>query len=253
MRKRYKKPFLNKVIARVDFASPEEALLKKVPPRVNARLLPAFPILEPRKAIAAKLMISGEQLKEERLGPSQTHWWYHGKHRKKRAVITPQHFLVEYDVYESFEELKSHFLPVLEEFFKSIEQLQVKRFGLRYIDHITFDDNNIFEWSDYLHKSLLGGFSVPHEGKQILRAFNNFTVSNKDMVLQFQYGMHNPDFPAPIKKKLFVLDFDAYTQGLLDFSEIQAKLEDFHEAIGKLFEQVITDKLREIMGEVSAD
>lgn len=253
MRKRYKKPFLNKVIARVDFASPVETLLKKVPPRVNVFLLPAFPILEPRKAIAAKLMIGGEQLKEQQQESLQTHWFYHGKYKKKRAVIAPEYFLVEYDAYSSFEELKSHFLPILEELFKSIEQLQVKRFGLRYIDRIAFDDSNVFEWSDYLHESLLAAFLIPHEDKQIVRAFNNFTVSDEDMILQFQYGMHNPDFPAPIKKKLFILDFDAYTEGLLELDDIKAKLEKFHEAIGNLFEQVITDGLREKMGVINAD
>jgi len=139
----------------------------------------------------------------------------------------------------------------LEKLFENIEQLQVKRFGLRYIDHITFNEDNIFEWSEYLHNSLLAAFSIPHEEKQIVRAFSNFTVSDEDMTLQFQYGMHNPDFPAPIKKKLFVLDSDAYTEGLLELDDIKAKIEKFHEAIGNLFEQVITDRLREKMGVIN--
>ena len=60
-------------------------------------------------------------------------------------------------------------------------------------------------------------------------------------------------FPAPIKKKLFILDTDAYTQGLIEMSDIPAKLEKFHEAIGNLFEQVITNGLREKMGVIDAD
>jgi len=253
MRKRYKKPFLTKVIARVDFGFGEEELKKRVPASVNKLLVPLFPIPEPRKVIAAQLMVGGEQLKEQQKEDVETHWLYHGKNRKKRAVVAPTHFLVEYDVYNSFEELKSHFLPVLEELFKSIEGLQVTRLGLRYIDEITCDDNNVFEWSEYLNMPLLAAFSIPHDGKEVLRVFNNFTIRDHDMILRFQYGMHNPDFPAPIKKKIFILDLDAYTEGLLEFGDIEEKLEKFHEAIGNLFEQVITDKLREIMGEINAE
>jgi len=251
VRKRYKKTFLKKVVARVDFASPVESLQKKLPPAVNAALLKVFPILESKKAVGKEFTI-GPQETEERTF-EQMNWYYYSKDRQKRACLSFEFFWVEYNVYSSFEQLKADFLPILEELFKSIQQLQIKRFGLRYIDHIDFDEKDVFEWSDYLHELLLAAFSIPHEGKQIIRTFNNFTVSDEDMILQFQYGMYNPDFPAPIKKKLFVLDSDAYTQGLLELSDIQAKLEKFHEAIGSLFEQVITDKLREKMGTINAN
>jgi uncharacterized protein (TIGR04255 family) len=242
---------LKKVIARVDFASPVESLQKKLPPAVSAALLKAFPISEPKKTVGKEFKISQQDTEERAI--EQMNWFHYSKDRQKRACLSLGFFWVEYDVYSSFEELRSDFLSILVELFNSIEELQVIRFGLRYIDHITFGESNVFEWSDYLHESLLAAFSIPHEGKQIIRAFNNFTVSDDDMILQFRYGMHNPDYPALIKKKLFVLDTDAYTQGLLEFREIQAKLEIFHEAIGSLFEQVITNGLREKMGVINAD
>lgn len=248
---RYKNTYLKKVVARVDFASPVESLQKKLPPAVSAALLKTFPISEPNKAVGKEFKISPQETEERTF--EQMNWFHYSKDRQKRACLSLGFFWVEYDVYSSFEQLKSDFLPILEELFKSIEQLQIKRFGLRYIDHITFDENDVFEWSGYLHETLLAPFSIPHEGKQIIRAFNNFTISDEDMILQFQYGMHNPDFPAPIKKKLFILDTDAYTQGLLELSDIKAKIEMFHEAIGSLFEQVITERLRERMGVINAD
>lgn len=251
MRILYKNTFLKKVIAKVDFASPVEMLQNKLPPSVSKLLLKAFPISEPKKAIGKKLMITRDETKESKL--EETYWFYHGKDRQKRACLSQKFFYIEYDVYSSFENLVSDFLPILKELFDSINELQVSRFGLRYVDHITFDENDVFEWSVYLHESLLAAFSIPHEGKQLIRTFSNFTVSDDNMILQFQYGMHNPDFPAPIKKKLFILDTDAYTQGLIEMSDIPAKLEKFHEAIGNLFEQVITNGLREKMGVIDAD
>jgi uncharacterized protein (TIGR04255 family) len=70
------------------------------------------------------------------------------------------------------------------------------------------------------------------------------------MILTFKYGMHNPDFPAPIRKKIFVLDYDAYYQGLQEMSDILRNTAEFHDRIEKLFESSISPKLRAIMGVV---
>ena len=53
--------------------------------------------------------------------------------------------------------------------------------------------------------------------------------------------MHNPDFPAPIKKKIFILDYDAYCSGILTKDEIFKNLPIFHAEIQRLFESSITD------------
>ena len=66
--------------------------------------------------------------------------------------------------------------------------------------------------------------------------------------MRFQYGMPNPDYPAPIKKKHFILDFDAYAEMLIDISELGDTLDTFHDRINSAFEQVIKDGLRKKMG-----
>jgi uncharacterized protein (TIGR04255 family) len=58
--------------------------------------------------------------------------------------------------------------------------------------------------------------------------------------------MHNPDYPAPIKKKTFILDYDAYTSGILGKDELDIYISQFHLAIQKLFEGSITEKFRTI-------
>jgi len=242
----YKKTFLNKVVVRVDFASPVELLQKRLPPVVSGALLTTFPISEPQKVVGKELKIGPEDTQERAF--EQMNWMYYSKDKQKQACLSKDFFWISYGVYDSFEQLKGDFLPILEGLFKSIEELQVKRVGLRYIDHITFDERNVFDWSEYLDGSLLSAFSIPRYEKPILRAFSNFTVGGEDMVLKLQYGMHNPDFPAVIKKKLFIIDTDAYTEGLLELSDIHTKLDKFHDAIGNLFEKLITDKLRDVMG-----
>ena len=60
--------------------------------------------------------------------------------------------------------------------------------------------------------------------------------------------MPNPDYPAPIKQKLFVLDYDAYCNLLLSYSDIEQYITQFHDKIKLSFEQVISDALRKRMG-----
>jgi len=59
--------------------------------------------------------------------------------------------------------------------------------------------------------------------------------------------MPNPDFPAPIKQKIFTLDLDASYQSLQEQVEISTNLDKFHDKIQSLFEMSITANLREIL------
>jgi uncharacterized protein (TIGR04255 family) len=65
--------------------------------------------------------------------------------------------------------------------------------------------------------------------------------------LRFQFGMPNPDFPAPIRQPLFVLDLDAYANGL-EAADVASHLDNAHGHIQAVFEDSITDALREVMG-----
>jgi uncharacterized protein (TIGR04255 family) len=61
--------------------------------------------------------------------------------------------------------------------------------------------------------------------------------------------MHNPDYPALIKQKIFVLDYDAYKTGSLSTEEVNHLIPSLHTKISELFEKSIGDKLRGVMNE----
>jgi len=88
----------------------------------------------------------------------------------------------------------------------------------------------------------------PDNAAEICRAFNNLSFNYGDLFLTYQYGLYNADFPAPIRKRNFVLDFDAYCQGPQNFDDIRRNIDLFHDKIQDLFERSITDKLRNKMG-----
>lgn len=68
--------------------------------------------------------------------------------------------------------------------------------------------------------------------------------------MTFQFGVHNPDFPARVRRRLFVLDFDCFYQGLQDGNEVLDQVELFHGRIETLFESSITQSLRDMMGPI---
>lgn len=242
---KYSKPFLSNVIVRIDYASPIANLGFKLPKDLSRSALKIFPILEPQEVISPGLLLSAEVRKEEPTALRQ--WEFYDKYKQKRLSIGIEHMFISYSKYESFEQLKEQFLPIAELLFELYDELQVKRFGLRYINNIIVAEDALTDWTQYLHENLLSIFKIPKPGDTIARAFNDLQLTYDDVNLRFQYGMHNPDFPAPIREKRFVLDFDAYTQGLLEYDDLNTKIDIFHDKIQELFEESIKAALRDKM------
>jgi uncharacterized protein (TIGR04255 family) len=87
------------------------------------------------------------------------------------------------------------------------------------------------------------------EIKSLARLFHVSVINFEESSLKFQFGLFNPDFPAPIKQKSFILDYDAAYFGLLDNSDVSASLDLFHNKIEEYFEKSITDGLRKKLNE----
>src|SRR5262249_24844352 len=68
-----------------------------------------------------------------------------------------------------------------------------------------------------------------------------------DLDLRFTSGMPNPDYPAVMKRPMFVLDLDAYVQTAHDISESLKYMDKAHELIQDFFEKSIKNALRERM------
>ena len=124
-----------------------------------------------------------------------------------------------------------------------------ERLGLRYIDEIALDEPKPMAWGKYLIPELLASFSLADKLDTVSRAFHVVEFSYPDETkMRFQYGMPNPDYPAPIKQKLFVLDYDTYCQFVIPTEDIPELLDRFHMRAHSAFEQVITDSLRRKLG-----
>ena len=246
MGNKYENPFLKEVVARLDFATPLAEVKEHVPQSITKRVLSSFPISEPKQYFARELQISPAETKEKRT--EGTHWFFHGREKDKTLCLSTDFLWINYKKYQNFEVLHDDFLTAATSLFEADSDLQVNRFGLRYINDIQLPGNDVFVWNEYLADSLLASFDIPDEKEKICRTFNNLTLNYGDMIIAFHYGVFNPDFPALVRKKTFILDYDGYYQGLMGLDEIKLKLGGFHEKIEHLFESHVKDSLRQKMG-----
>jgi uncharacterized protein (TIGR04255 family) len=241
----YESPFLKEVIVRIDFASPVEALSGNIPSKIGNEALSRFPISEPRKMLTQELQFSDKKLSHRR--QEFMEWNYHGIDREKRLKIAPNFVLASFFRYSSYELLKDDFVSIIEKIFSAYPDLRGSRLGLRYINKLDPRDANPFEWAAYIDQRILGLFSRFTDREHITRLFNITEFKYDDIQVKFQFGAPNPDFPAVIRRPLFVLDIDAYVQGLQDFAEITGNMDRAHDRIQTLFEESITDELRGLM------
>jgi uncharacterized protein (TIGR04255 family) len=242
----YKRNFLTEVIARLDFVSPVAGITAELPKTLSDGLLTHFPIAEPKKMFSQTIQVLPTPVtsppKEE-----FTQWNFFGMRREKRVVLTPSFLFVSFRTYETYEKLREEFLAILKPFFQEFPVAQPSRMGLRYINNLELPQENPLKWDKYINRRLLSLFSFTIREAEPARVFHNLEVAYPDFNLRFQFGMHNPDYPAPIRQPVFVLDFDAYHKGLIAPPEVEGLLDKFHGAVQSLFEKSITAGLREVL------
>jgi len=243
----YKTNYLTEVIARVDLAGSIAEIGKRLPRKLTERATRSFRIAEPREILGEALQISAREV--ERAPLKLTEWHFHGENREKTLTITRDSVFIKYTSYDSYEVLRQDFLPFLEEFFAHYTDAQGKRLGLRYINQVHLQDGAPLDWGDYLGEMVLPHFGSYPETKSISRDLHTLEYNFGDHSLRYQFGMHNPDYPAPIRRKVYVLDLDAYSQGPQEYDDIERCLDGFHSKIQALFELSITDELRKLMND----
>lgn len=243
----YKKPFLTEVIVRIDWLEPIESLSKKLPKNLSQKAKKSFPIAEPSKKKVQAVQITSEGI--ESTETETTEWNFHDKNRSKTLTITTGALFIKYTTYESFEVLKHDFSDVLTAFFGEFKDIQVSRLGLRYVNNVTLNEPQPLRWEEYIDDKLLSLFSFYPQGSFLARVFHVIELNFGDSYLRYQFGLHNPDYPATIKRKVFVLDLDAYYPGLQEKDDVLPNLDKFHDKIQEIFEMSIKENLRRKMYE----
>jgi uncharacterized protein (TIGR04255 family) len=241
----YQKSFLKQVIVRVDFATPLDSLEKNVPSKLLNSIVESFPIIEPADVIAHELSLDGNAFKSKQTMNKQ--WNYFAKDRSRQLTLTPQYIFVLYTAYRDFEETKEQFGIVVNALLKAFPDTKASRFGLRYINEIELPLDDPTAWNDYITPTLLGSRDFFGPDDAITRLISIAELKYNDVGVRFQFGMPNPDYPAPLKRPLFILDLDASVSQAHDLTEVMQYMDETHSRIQSVYERSITNTLREKM------
>lgn len=179
-------------------------------------------------------------------------WVYHGRNREKTLIIEPGAITVTGRKYISYENFQSNLNEILNSAFEEEKDLSAARFGLRYVNLIDLGGNDPLSWREYIREEMLGIIDTHKDQGALSRVFHIVEFNYDSILVKFQFGIPNPDYPALIKRKQFVLDIDAYVHGALTKDDIVNSLETAHEKIQELFESSITDATRKLMKPVTS-
>jgi uncharacterized protein (TIGR04255 family) len=214
-----------------------------------------FPLLEPIPASHSEIRVSSDGAKVTNVEQG-INWIFYGTNKEKALSIKREgshrektSISIDYFKYKSFDVCKEEFISIFNKFIEVFPESQIGRVGLRYVNNIDINEKNPLNWTKYINANLLSSLKFVDDRKFISRVFNNLEMKYDDMSIKFQYGMHNPDYPSPIKKKIFILDYDVYYIGELVKSEVPVVLERYHDQIISLFERSIKDGLRDKLNE----
>lgn len=242
----YSKTFLKDVILRVDFATPLASLAKKLPSKLSKAALTRFPVSEPQKIMAQELQFSATGAVSSN-SREETQWVYFGKNREKSIVIAPAVLVMRTGVYSTYEDMVDSFFSVFSVLAGIEPDMVISRVGLRYVNVIELPDGSPLDWDEYVDASLLGVVRGAYRKQNLSRAFHILEYAFDNINLKCQFGIANPDYPALMKRRQFVIDIDAYSSVSHDVDALHPVVDDAHAVIQDFFESAITDKTRRLM------
>ncbi|MBR4531212.1 TIGR04255 family protein [bacterium] len=162
-----------------------------------------------------------------------------------KITLSNKALFMEIEHYTKFEDIMSMFLPVLKALLDK-QQLTVMRTGIRYVN--LFGEEKIKPQKKFFVPNVGALLETKFAENGFIRsmAMNEYLVD--DMRLNFRYGMYNPQYPQPMKKVNYVLDYDCFCSDALDgFDVIKSHIQKGHDSIQNKFENSITDQLRKVM------
>jgi len=248
----YQAPFLRQVVLRLDFLEALAPLAASPPESVRGRLRSDFPLLAVKEATQKQVQLTlgtdGQPLQRvEREGTTIYEWVFQNERRSSSVTFTASHVAIVYSQYRSFEELVRHLIALLDALDTLSSDFSSKRIGLRYINNIEIHGPDPLDWSDYIHPDLLRAVSFCEQKESVSRAFGIIEQHLGTAYVRFQYGIANPDHPAPVRRRAFVLDFDAYSDVSIQRGKVEGTVKRLHSVIQHLFERSILDQLRSMM------
>ena len=247
---KYKRNFLSQVLMRIDFLQflPTEAVFCA---EVEKLILKDFPFRGKDQKIqmgSIDLVIGNS--------PSASSTTMSGLQReyingKNKILLANKYIIFEINEYSNFENHYGIICDILTEIFRK-NQITTERIGIRYINILDSGKVKIRKNMFVPDVSeMLSSLSRKTSDNLSLRralCLNEYRVSN--MVLNFRYGLYNPDYPNEMKQNSMTLDYDCFiTEPAETAKEVDEYIKKGHDAIQELFELSITENFRKVLND----
>ena len=258
----YKMDYLTDVILRLDFSVDCEDIKTELKTEIQSVIANYFPIPEKRSTELQQVISSANDPDKKELTIKTEkiiEWHYFGKNREKELVITSNYIYILIKKYNSFDILKKEFFDIVGALVKIYNDIKFNRIGLRYIDQVDLINDKTSRknwhtyWSKYINSNLTSGLSFLDDDQKMSRYLSSIEMNYGDFMLRFQYGISNPDYPAPNKKQIFILDTDVYSVGLYSIADVENVISQYQNVEKDWFERSIKDSLRGKMGVVDGN
>jgi len=235
--------YLTGVIFKIDFADPIKLLpdnIEKVQTKIKDRLSE----LDKGKLEMIEVVMGAEE--QRTIRKKSDVFKFINKGKSERVQIEQNAISFEVKNYKDFEYFRTLISDVLTEFNLKGNS---GRLGLRYINQITIGEGNPFDWKGWVNANLITGLEFVDKKELLARSMGIITYIFDDFNIKFQYGMYNSEFPNPISKREFVLDYDCTTKEPRDLGESIDLLDRMHDLIKEKFEGSIDIEFRKQIGE----
>jgi uncharacterized protein (TIGR04255 family) len=245
----YKDNYLTDVIFRIDFDKPIIGS-KKLTDGFYNLIKGVFPkrATVQGTVLHAQIIAQKDGNKFTQSQQKVTNYRFWDENQKKILMLEPSTDInLVFKVYKNSRELKDVIISIIDATIEVYGDIKIKRTGLRYINNIVIPEGNPFDWVSFINRSLISSLDFRLEEDKLSRSMGTMELIRDDHKVLFQYGMYNPEYPNFIARKVFVLDFDCYTEGMLNASEIKETVEILQKDEESLFERSIEDGLREKM------
>lgn len=249
-KKKYRNNFLTNVICRLDFR-PIPEIDKLFLDKYRTAIKGEFPKIEEKKVVGFAAKFEKGKSVEHAQMPEKPIFHYKDVNEKNTIILSDDHLAIESRNYINFKEFKKIIELALDTFLGFFNSPDFTRLGLRSINQIVLNKGNPFVWNRYIDPSFVSVIDrFFNRSPNIARMMSQVILTYDDYKINFNYGMHNSEFPAKISRKEFILDFDFYTE-YVEQDQIIPLLKNFNKESAIMFERCIRDGLRNHMGVIN--
>ncbi|MCR6712898.1 MAG: TIGR04255 family protein [Demequina sp.] len=252
----YRDNTIKQVIARADFENPLTGLSDAMTSDSVAKFVAAFPRQQLKDAKTQQVTLTVEdtrQSMEHEVLDSFPMWLL--RTRDGSGQITLCRDFLSYTVtsYTRFHDFSAQFAIALDFLHDALGGYpDLRRLGLRYIDHISALPADPAEVEQPSWKHLIATDLTRHldfaKGATLVRSVSLMEFDEEPARIRLQFGIPNESFPEPVGSAPFLLDTDAMIAARIPGVAVLDELQSLNHLAYKYFERAITDDLRNAMG-----